>query len=132
MSIIKLRLTIVLPGRVMMSKQECLQNPKENYEGFNVRTYTKNPKTKRYETTTFHVKVPKNRTAKQVINISKEAYELMIAKSLNKKTDREYCPYWAKHEKWYTLSSTQRLEAHLQRITEGLKGLSFSYVVFDE
>jgi hypothetical protein len=47
---IKINLSIVLPGRIKLSKQECLENPKNKYK-----------------------------TAKQSLNISKEGYLSMIS-----------------------------------------------------
>ena len=56
--------------------------------------------------------------------MNKEAYEYM--------TDKNSCPSWSKPGKWNSMSKKERLESHLQMITEHLDGISFTYQVFDD
>lgn len=126
MSEIKLSLNIKLPGRVMMSEHECSKNPKERFIYHKMQVENK----KGTETIKFRTRTCYE--SSQIINICKEAYEYMTAKAKNKKDDAKYCPVFSLPEKWYPLSKKERLEAHLQRITEHLEGTSYSYQVFDD
>ena len=126
MSEIKLSLNIKLPGRIMMSEQECSKNPKENYTFHKLQVEDKKGKeTIKFKTRNCH-------EAGQIINICKEAYEYMTAKAKNKKEDAQYCPVWTVPEKWFPLSKQERLEAHLKRMADHLGGTSYSYQVFDD
>lgn len=118
---IKVNLSITLPGRVMVSEQVA-QNKPENYESFSmIVTDVNNKKKKDSERIT--VKVRKCVPALQSINLSVDAYESM--------TSKMEVPSWSKIGTWAAMSEKQRLEAHLQRITEALGGLSFTYKVLD-
>lgn len=61
--------------------------------------------------------------ANKHINMGVEAYKYMTSKE---------CPYWAKPKVWATMSETQRLEAHLQRVCEHAGGKSFTYEVLGD
>lgn len=61
--------------------------------------------------------------ASQHINMSVEAYEYMISGE---------CPSWFKPNIWATMTTTQRLEAHLQRTCEHVGGKSFTYEVLGD
>ena len=140
MSEIKLSLSVILPGSIMLSKEECLKTTQKTITTKNGRkkTVTKvvedwdkmekhtmevtdtdgtNP-----EIITFHTR--KCKPATQSLNISKEAYEYMI--------DKDSCPSWSKPGKWDTMSKKKRLEAHLQRTVEHLGGVSYTYQVFED
>lgn len=60
----------------------------------------------------------------QTLNIGKEAYEYM--------TSAKDCPEWEKMSRWKQMSKDNRLDSHMKRICESLKGLSYSYQVFDD
>ena len=89
MSIIKLSLKIVLPGRTLLSATQCL-------------------------------------------NISEDSYNYMTAKSLDAREDAQNCPGWSRPKDWFNLNQTQRLEAHLDRISKTVGGVSFTYNVLDD
>lgn len=110
----KLRLTITLPGSVMMSEQECSENPKKNYENIVIKIF--NRKTKSTDTVYVN-KIRGSKTIKQSINISEEAYQEMIGA----------CPVWEKPGDWKKFSITQKLKSHFYVLTEQLGGISFSF-----
>lgn len=74
------------------------------------------------EIITFHTR--KCIPATQSLNINKEAYEYMI--------DKDSCPSWINPSRWSRMSKKERLEAHLQKITEYLEGVSYAYQIFED
>ena len=139
MNEIKVNLSIVLRGSTMFSKEECLKTTQETITNKNGRKRTvvktvedwekmekhtmrvKGINTKP-EIIVFHTR--KCKPATQSINMNKDAYEEMTSKSI--------CPVWVKPSKWNMMSRKERLESHLQKITEHLGGVSFTYQVFDD
>lgn len=123
MSEIKVNLSITLQGRVLMSEQECSKNP-NNYDYHSMVVETGyNKKTKKSTTDLIKFRTRKSIPATQSINISKEAYEYYISNE---------CPDFSKPKYWQSMSKKMRLEAHLAEITKGLKGISFTYQVFED
>lgn len=128
----KVRLSIEVPGAVMLSSQVCEENPKECY---NVERITIDvPSKKKYgkptkETLVVHTR--KSRPAKQVISIYKDSYLAMRAIQGEPGTNH---PYNYPHKKWAKLSNKDRLELHLKQIAEHIagEGAKFSYVVLDD
>lgn len=139
---IKVNLSIVLPGRTMLSEQECSEKLIE---------WKYNKRTKRKEKI-ITVKYDSNKTtpnrlfldykdasgrhkepiffstrntipAKKSVNINKEAYNYMTSVE---------CPEWAKLGEWKQLSKENRLKAHLQRMCEAEGGISFEYQIFED
>lgn len=123
----KLNLNIVLPGNTMLSKQECLKNPKDSFEKQVIRVESVKPdkKKKKYIKTVEYldIHVRKCRTASQSINMTKEAYDYMVSKE---------CPYFAKPKDWARMSKVKRLEAHLEETCKALGGISYTYQVFED
>lgn len=142
----KLNLSVVLPGSVMFSKEECLKTTQKVIEKTSKKTgktYKKKvdvlvddldkmdshtlkvvdyvDKKPVSEVITFHTR--KTKPATQSLNICKDAYNYMISGE---------CPYWSKPKVWNAMNKKERLEAHLQRITEGLGGVSYTYQVFED
>ena len=131
MSNVKLSVTIVLPGRTMMTSQECEKNPKVNYRRHVImlpvkrfddkskKAFTKN------EPLEFHTR--KCQKAKQVIRMSDEAYEYMTSVT---------CPEWffpiGGPNQWKKLSNIQRLEYHLDRVCASLGGISYTYDIYKD
>ena len=144
---IKVSLTVELPGAIMWSKEECLKTTQKVIEKTSKKTgktYKKKVNvlvddldkmdkhtlrvTEHYadkkpvtETITFHTR--KSKPATQSLNICKEGYNYMISAE---------CPSWSKPKVWNTMKPKERLEAHLQRITEGLGGTSYTYQIFED
>ena len=143
---IKVNLTITLKGSVIMSKEECLKtiqkeitkkNPKngkimykkiidiqvEDWDKMDKHTIrVTNTNGTNPEIITFHTR--KCIPATQSLNISKEAYEYMI--------DKDSCPSWINPSRWSRMSKKEKLEAHLQKITEYLEGVSYVYQIFED
>lgn len=118
-NVIKVNLNITLPGRIMLSSQVARNKPK-NYDSFSMEVADSKGKNKERIT----VRVRKMIPAKQAINLTVDAYEAMI--------DKKEIPYWIKAGTWVSMTNNQRLEAHLKRIVEGLGGVDYTYVVFED
>lgn len=146
MTEIKVNLSVVLQGRTMFSKEECLKTTQKVIEKTSKKTgktYKKKvdvlvddldkmdshtlkvvdyvDKKPVSEVITFHTR--KTKPATQSLNICKDAYNYMISGE---------CPYWSKPKVWNAMNKKERLESHLQRITEGLGGVSYTYQVFED
>lgn len=93
---IKVNLTITLPGRVKISEVEVSKKLKD--------------------------KVFKTKDAKQVIKLSREAYNFMTS---------NYCPENFKSKNWSQMGKKARLETHLKEIAEALGGKMLSYQIFE-
>lgn len=117
---IKVNLNITLEGRVMLSEQVAQNKPKESYDSFSMEVSEPNGKDKQRIT----VKTRKMVPAKQVINLNADAYETMISKA--------EIPYWIKANTWVSMSKKQRLETHLQKITEALGGTAYTYKILED
>lgn len=144
MNEIKLNLSIELPGSTIPSKEECLKTTHKVIEKKTKagKIYKKTIEVKvedwdkmekhsmkvtdingtNPEIITFHTR--KCKPATQSLNMSKEAYENMI--------NKDSCPSWSKPGKWAAMSEKERLEAHLQRTVEYLRGISYTYQVFED
>lgn len=130
---VKITMNIILPGRVMLSQEsadslEQLGQHKDSkgvsgYESFSMVVSEYDKKTKNTSKERINVKVRKCIPAAQSINLNVEAYQAM--------TSTNEVPYWTTEKKWKALKPKERLEAHLQRICEGLGGLSYSYKVLE-
>lgn len=130
MSDLKLSVTIELQGSVMMTPQECGENP-ENYNGhttvLNVKHYDKKTKKSFYRKEVVKYQTRKCIPAYQSINMSQESYDYMTSTA---------CPEWFMPKGglkiWKNLSKKQRLEEHLTRTCEALNGKSYTYIVYDD
>lgn len=138
---IKVNLSIVLQGRTMLSEQECskqlkdtiikkgkkkvitktVYNKENNTENRIFLDYKDNDGIRHREPLFFMTRntIP----CKKSINISKEAYDYMVSSE---------CPEWAKPGEWKQLSRIKRLTAHMQRICENERGISFEFQIFDD
>lgn len=124
MNEIKLSLTILLPGRTILSKEACLKTMQKGNEIVVVEDYDKCDKSyvnvgKR----TYTIHTRKCKPATQKINLGRDAYEYFISNE---------CPYWCKPKVWSNLSKKQRLLAHLEGIAESLNGKLESYHIFED
>jgi hypothetical protein len=143
MNEIKVNLSIVLPGRTLLSKEECLKTTQkviekkskngkifkkvvsiqvEDWSKMNKHSMKVEAKGEKPEIITFHTR--QSRPALQTLNMTKEAYEYMI--------DKNCCASWVKFNRWATMSEKERLESHLQRTVEHLGGISYTYKVFED
>lgn len=143
MTSIKLSLSILLPGSTMFSKQECLKQltkPVKNRSGKVVRkkgkiltkTYTV-PDFDKHDSFTLKIeqkgKAPeqirvftrKSKPARQIINMSEEAYQYMTSKE----QPAEF------RGTWNALTIHQKLLWHCNRIAASLGGIVENFQVLD-
>lgn len=119
MSEIKVNLSIILKGRVMLSEQDA--KAQNAYDNFNVEVSDAKGKNKEVIT----VGVRKTQSIKQSINLTKEAYLWMI-------DDKSYADVKIKAGQWKSMKPKMRLESHLRRITEHLGGQGFTYNILED
>lgn len=152
MTDIKLSLSITLPGGVMYSQQEALKKlrkPVRNKKGKIVKKqgkavlcdvwvpdFTKNDVTEMTlrtsseenpnvpQDTKLTVYTRKSKPAKQVINMTQEAYDNMLSKE---------APYNYRGEfgLWKTLSKNQKIKWHCMQIAKSVGGEFDSFQVLD-
>lgn len=121
---IKAKLTVILPGRVMIPKNKCT---KGDYESFSLKVINDKRKLE-----TLNVFCRKCIPAKQVINITKESFNYMTAKSKKAAEDKENCPTFSTPKKWFMMSKKERLLSHFAHTTLALGGISFEYIIFED
>lgn len=125
MNEIKVSVSIVLRGSTLFTQEEAeTLEKKQSNKGFEKHTQVVENPNNRKDRQTIHYQTRKCRTACQSIKLYKEAYLYMTSKSS--------CPEWEKINKWSSMSKKERLESHLQRLTEHLGGISFTYKVFED
>lgn len=127
MSEIKVRLSMTVPGAGMLSSQECEKNPKESYNVTKLRVQNGRGKN---STELITVATRKNKTAKQSISITKEAYDYMVSNEFESKCSSLLHKY-PKHV-WLKMTPKQRLEAHLSIIAESFNAIGFTYEILDD
>lgn len=138
MNDIKLRLSLCIQGAQMLSKQECLENPKESYNTskVNIEYSVGKGKKKKIKKDTLIIKTRKSKTVKQNINITSESFNYMISGSEppTPKYARAigYKPNGTPISLWSTMSVAQRLQAHLNLIAEHFNASSYSYEILDD
>lgn len=140
---IKVSLNITLPGRVMLSKDECLKTTQKEIIKKNNKTgksYKKiitevvddlskmdkstikvSENGRNNEVLTIYTRKCKPTT--QSINLCKDTYDYMISKE---------CPEWCKVSVWNQMGKKAKLEAHLKKIAEHLGGKLESYQIFED
>lgn len=138
MNDVKLRLSLCVPGAQMLSKQECLKNPKETHEVSKINVVFKagkgrNAKTKKE---TLIVKTRKSRAVKQNINITTASYYYMIspteiplpkyAKVVGRKSDGTPIFLWSR------MKVQERLKVHLDLIAEHFNACGYTYEILDD
>lgn len=123
MSEIKVSVSITLQGGVMLTQAEAEQLEKNKvgtgYDLTRIRV-----KDKEGNADVINVRTRKFRTITQTISMCKEAYEYM--------TSKDSCPPSIKQFVWAKMKPVQRLEAHLDLVCKHLKGISYTYKVFDD
>lgn len=127
MNEIKVRLSMEVPGAIMLSSQDCEKmSKKEAYDHTIVVVEQKVKKGKKLVTKkeTLHINTRKSRPARQCISISKVAYSYM--------TDAKEIPSPKLLKTWSSMTTAQRLEYHLNLIAEDFGATSFSYEVLDD
>lgn len=123
MSEIKVSVSITLQGSVMLTQAEAEQLEK-NKVGTGYDLTRIKVKGKKGNADVINVRTRKFRTVTQTISMCKEAYEYMTSKGS--------CPPDIKQFVWTKMKPVQRLEAHLDLVCKHLKGISYTYKVFDD
>lgn len=119
MNEIKISLSLELQGSTMLSEQECLKDPKKNYDHICI-VVNKNKSKKEKET--LHIFTRKCKTIRQNIKLSKEAYEHMIASPSMPNLGKV----------WSSFSIEKRIKLHCKEIAESLGALSFDFEILNE
>ena len=134
MNDVKVSLNVILPGRTMFSKQECLKQLKEPVNKRNkkskVKTVSDPTKTDKFTMTVgtgrnkevIEVHIRRCKPVVQSINLTHDAYEFMT--SLDARIGNSRL--------WKSMSKTKRLEANLIRYAESLGGVLKDYVIFED
>lgn len=123
MSEIKVSVSITLQGSVMLTQAEAEQLEKNKVgTGYDLTRIKVNGK--KGNADVINVRTRKFRTVTQTISMCKEAYEYMTSKGS--------CPPDIKQFVWVKMKPVQRLEAHLDLVCKHLKGISYTYKVFDD
>lgn len=127
-----------VPGAQMLSKQECLKNPKEKHDTTIVPiVYTVGKgKSAKVKKENLIVKTRRSRDAKHCLNISSEGYYHMIDSSESPSakysrvvgTKKDGTPI----SLWSTMKITERLKVHLDLIAEHFCASSYSYEILDD
>lgn len=148
-------LTVVLPGSIMVSKQECLKQLKEEVkdkkgnvirdkEGNIKYRYKTIPDPEKHEVhhskfldgkkkEIVHFYTRKCIPVKQVINISSVAYNYFISTEVPEAFEvPANFPVSLKSKLWKLLSKEQRLRWHCGRIADTLGGRVESFIVFPD
>lgn len=115
---VKLRATFLVPGAQQYSESEAKVD--NLYDSSTFRVFD-DKKKKWY---TYEIKTRKAIPAKQVINMSEEAYLHMI--------NPIECPSFCKPRDWRFFGKKAKLTAHLNNIAESLNGILYEYDVFED
>lgn len=115
---VKLRATFLVPGAQQYSKEEAKAN--NLYDSSTFRVFD-DKKRKWY---TYEIKTRKSIPAKQVINMSEEAYLHMV--------NPMECPSFIRKRDWNMLNKKARIKVHLERIAESLNGILYEYNIFED
>lgn len=123
MNEIKVSVSITLQGSVMLTQAEAEQLEKNKVgTGYELTRIRVNDKKGNVDV--INARTRKSRSVTQTISICKEAYDYM--------TNKDSCPSNIKQFMWAKMKSAQRLEAHLDLMCKYLKGISYTYKVFDD
>lgn len=123
MNEIKVSVSVVSQGGVMLTQAEAEQLEKTK-KGLGFDLTRIKVEDKQGNVDILNVRTRKFRTVTQSVNMCKEAYEYM--------TSKDGCPPHIKQFVWAKMKPTQRLEAHLDLVCKHLRGVSYTYKVFDD
>lgn len=126
---VKLSVTFILPGSTMLTSQECEENPTENYQTEQVQFYStvkvrEGKKIKfKHVKDSFTIKTRKCIPAKQVVNMTSDAYFAMISGT----PVEGFMP-----GAWKKLSKHEKIEAHLERLAKDYNAIDFTYTILED
>lgn len=124
-------LTLVLPGSIMVSQQVAGNKPEFTEEHKMLFKDYKSKKNKEPEVVTFRTR--KSIPAKQVLKMSKEAYEAMLEESTSPKYNKVVAKVKGKLIRvWDTMSEDARIKKHCELIAHDMGATGFDYTVFGD
>lgn len=128
----KMSLTLVLPGSTMVSQQVAENKPKEFTEENKMSFMSYNSKKgKGLEVITFRTR--KSIPARQVLKMSREAYEAMLSDPTDSKYNKIVAKVKGKLIRvWDTMSEDTRIKKHCELIAHDMGAISFDYSVFED
>lgn len=125
----KLSLTLIIPGGIMVSQQEAENKPEEFTEPQQIKF--KNSKTKKLEVVTFRTR--KAYPARQVLKMSKEAYEGMLEEPTSSKYNKIVGKIKGKTMRvWDTMSEDARIKMHCEKIAHDRNAIEFYYNILGD
>ena len=128
----KLSLILVLPGSIMVSQQMAENKPEELTEEHKMlfKSY-KSKKDKSPEVITFRTR--KSIPARQVLQMSKEAYKAMLEEPTSPKYSKIVAKVKGKPIRvWDTMSEDARIKKHCELIAHDMGAIDFSYNILDD
>lgn len=124
-------LTLVLPGSIMVSQQVAENKPEFTEEHRMLFKNYKSKKNKEPEVVTFRTR--KSIPAKQVLKMSKEAYEAMLEEPTSPKYNKVVAKVKGKLIRvWDTMSEDARIKKHCELIAHDMGAIGFDYSVFGD
>ena len=129
----KLSLTFVLPGSTMISQQVAENKPKKFMEEHKI--VLKGYKSKKDKgPVIINFMTRKSIPAKQVLRMSKEAYEQIIKKPISPKYSKFISATKGNKPKrlWDTLSEDVKIKKYCELIAQDLGAISFTYTIFED
>ena len=129
----KISVTFILPGSKLVREQAAENNDNLTEElSITTRNYSKkNKKDKSSDAIVFRVR--KTLPIRQVIKMSKEAYENMLHQSTSAKYNRIIAKSKGNSVRvWDNMSPNERIKKHCQLIASDLGAISFTYNVLED
>lgn len=124
-------LTLVLPGSIMVSQQVAGNKPEFTEEHRMLFKNYKSKKNKEPEVVTFRTR--KSIPAKQVLKMSKEAYEAILEEPTSPKYNKVVAKVKGKLIRvWDTMSEDARIKKHCELIAHDMGAMGFNYSVFGD
>lgn len=131
---IKVSLKVVLPGRTLLSQEECLKTIQKEVITKKGKKFIKTEivedpakfdmHTLKIDNEVISFKTRKTKPAYQAVNLDVDTYKYMISTSDN--------PAGVPPSQWKRMNTKDRLEFHLRGICSALGGKAYTYFVFDD
>lgn len=123
---------MILPGRVMVSQQVAENKPKETTELNILKFKSFNKKAKKFVNETITFRTRKSIPARQVLQMSKEAYKAMLEEPTSPKYSKVVAKVKGKLIRvWDTMSEDARIRKHCELIAKDRHAIDFFFNVLD-
>ena len=124
---------MILPGRIMVSQQVAENKPKEATELNTLKFQSFNKKAKKFVNEVITFRTRKSIPARQVLQMSKEAYKAMLEEPTSPKYSKVVAKVKGKLIRvWDTMSEDARIRKHCELIAHDIGAIDFDYTVFDD